>query len=472
MSDQFTWQTYLQRWNDFAFSSDDEIIAQGLTSALRERGWLGFDGASEAQIAAAEKRLGVALPPSYKTFLRTSNGFWMVGATNEVERLLSAEEIHWMRDGDRADMAIWGQNYPDIPQCLQISSMPNESVIYLNPLAVDPQTGEWECVEVITYAAEFVQWESFGDFMVAEYTNLTEVFPAGWPKPRLAREFRNVVASATRLLARFDTYARTDHQCFLTGHAQFAVDVSAEQAYEGEWTRLFPTEEEFIVYRRLYQALWSFYEAHPVVDPPDPAVVTHPDWPQLRALLHDAMGVFDRDQPYRPHEPGWEYERPAIYPHTAPLDGRIEARDDSRALLQSAASGDMSAIEQLLGGASSVDLLNYDPFALRNQVIAALHVLRLLDQMGPRADYQFLLAHSLLHQGVERDATYSGAWREEFENEEEFLAYRDLFHALWDFYEAHPVDEPTDADVVEHPDWPRLHEMIVAAHRVFNPYAG
>jgi len=37
--------------------------------------WIGFPGATEDQLIAAETRLGVTLPPSYQTFLKVTNGW-------------------------------------------------------------------------------------------------------------------------------------------------------------------------------------------------------------------------------------------------------------------------------------------------------------------------------------------------------------------------------------------------------------
>lgn len=39
-----------------------------------ESGWLGYPGATEAQIAQAEARLGMVLPRSYREFLKVTNG--------------------------------------------------------------------------------------------------------------------------------------------------------------------------------------------------------------------------------------------------------------------------------------------------------------------------------------------------------------------------------------------------------------
>lgn len=49
----------------------DPRVTRGLVTG----GWLGAPGASEAEIAAAEVRLGVTFPPSYRSFLAASDGF-------------------------------------------------------------------------------------------------------------------------------------------------------------------------------------------------------------------------------------------------------------------------------------------------------------------------------------------------------------------------------------------------------------
>lgn len=54
-------------------------------------GWLGFPGAGEEEIAALEDRLGTRLPPSYRSFLRASNGFLQPGVI--VPRLLATDEV-------------------------------------------------------------------------------------------------------------------------------------------------------------------------------------------------------------------------------------------------------------------------------------------------------------------------------------------------------------------------------------------
>ncbi len=61
--------------------------------------WLGRAGASEATIATAEIRLGVAIPPDYRAFLSESNGWWgCMMFPNGLAELISIESVQWCRD--------------------------------------------------------------------------------------------------------------------------------------------------------------------------------------------------------------------------------------------------------------------------------------------------------------------------------------------------------------------------------------
>jgi hypothetical protein len=81
-------------WSDTLrlFASRGAVIPD----EARRTGWMGFEPASAAAIAAAEERLGRRLPPSLRTFYEVSNGWGMVGRF--VFDVLSVEEIGWMKD--------------------------------------------------------------------------------------------------------------------------------------------------------------------------------------------------------------------------------------------------------------------------------------------------------------------------------------------------------------------------------------
>jgi hypothetical protein len=51
---------------DVAAATPDNKVAAG---------WLGEPGATDEEISSAEHRLGMRLPPSYRSFLAVSNGF-------------------------------------------------------------------------------------------------------------------------------------------------------------------------------------------------------------------------------------------------------------------------------------------------------------------------------------------------------------------------------------------------------------
>ncbi|MET8949953.1 SMI1/KNR4 family protein [Streptomyces sp. NPDC004393] len=76
-----------------------------LSEAQREAGWLGYEPASEEAVLAAEERLGVRLPPTYRNFLLTSNGWSGIGGLD----LLEVDEIGWFPDLDPQLLEAWSE---------------------------------------------------------------------------------------------------------------------------------------------------------------------------------------------------------------------------------------------------------------------------------------------------------------------------------------------------------------------------
>jgi len=90
---EFDWETFLRQWSERVIASGEydrqlEAFPEVLTS-----NWLGYPGATELQIKQSEARLGVTLSPSYREFLKITNGWRMVGTM--VPKLWSVEEIEW-----------------------------------------------------------------------------------------------------------------------------------------------------------------------------------------------------------------------------------------------------------------------------------------------------------------------------------------------------------------------------------------
>ena len=87
------WQEFLRNWNRDLLSG--------------EGGWLGQVGASSEQIVALEQKLGVALSPSYRAFLRVSNGFRQPG--HFVPRIFGAAEVDWLKNFENNGIEEWIQ---------------------------------------------------------------------------------------------------------------------------------------------------------------------------------------------------------------------------------------------------------------------------------------------------------------------------------------------------------------------------
>jgi len=79
-----------------------------------EETWFGFSGATEQQLEKAEKKLGVRLPPSYRAFLRATNG-WQ-SASRSVPVLCGVVDVNWFKKKHREWIAAYQfSGTPDLP---------------------------------------------------------------------------------------------------------------------------------------------------------------------------------------------------------------------------------------------------------------------------------------------------------------------------------------------------------------------
>jgi cell wall assembly regulator SMI1 len=84
------WTALLKRWSKELSQTE---LAKRLDPPAESSDWLGFAPAADDDIAAAERRLGVLLPPSYRAFLKTSNGWRRT--TPFIGRVRPVAEINW-----------------------------------------------------------------------------------------------------------------------------------------------------------------------------------------------------------------------------------------------------------------------------------------------------------------------------------------------------------------------------------------
>jgi len=89
------WRSYLLEYSDLYLNTADEYELDELDDSQVATRWLGYEPAGEQAISAAEERLGVRFPPSFRGFLEASDGWRGVGGW--IELLCSCDEIEWFR---------------------------------------------------------------------------------------------------------------------------------------------------------------------------------------------------------------------------------------------------------------------------------------------------------------------------------------------------------------------------------------
>lgn len=188
----FDWKAFLTTWMQELLRREGDV--PGIHPQVRATNWLGFPGASEAQFQDAERRLGVSLPPSYRAFLRTTNGWRQIRdwVPTSAGHLLPVEGIDWfaVREKDWLDTWMTGvRSYggpfhiPDneyfvygpgqdsckfrdeyLAASLAISTEGDGAIYLLNPKVLTRE-GEWEAWFFSNWAAGASRYRSFQEMM-------------------------------------------------------------------------------------------------------------------------------------------------------------------------------------------------------------------------------------------------------------------------------------------------------------------
>jgi uncharacterized protein YeaO (DUF488 family) len=203
----FNWETFLRRWSHELLKSEKNN-QEKLPPEVIQTGWLGYSGATEEQIICAETRLGTTLPPSYREFLKVSNGWGQT--TPFIHKLWSTEEIEWFsqKRPDWCDSFVkrYEEDYIDslesqlrIPSvsdeeyfvygeaqdcsklrveylqtALEISDLGDSAIYLLNPQVITEE-GEWEAWFFGNWLPGADRYRSFREMMQAEYKNFLEL---------------------------------------------------------------------------------------------------------------------------------------------------------------------------------------------------------------------------------------------------------------------------------------------------------
>jgi hypothetical protein len=94
-----------QEWRDYLREYRELGVRVGEFDAGRGED---REPATEEAVAAAERRLGVRFPPSYRSFLLTTDGWDDAGCW--IGLVYSCDEVVWLRDDDEG----WGREFIDL----------------------------------------------------------------------------------------------------------------------------------------------------------------------------------------------------------------------------------------------------------------------------------------------------------------------------------------------------------------------
>ena len=170
-----------------------------LTQEALSTGWCGLPGASENEILDSERRLGIRLPPSYRSFLLISNGWRPFSSF--VECLLPVKEIERFRKADPEDLTMLQECYQEdeisnedyldyetpkhiealrhryYPECLLIGKGwdgGGGELILLNPQVVSPEN-EWETIFFANWIPGNRRFRSFHAFILDSVSSLERI---------------------------------------------------------------------------------------------------------------------------------------------------------------------------------------------------------------------------------------------------------------------------------------------------------
>ncbi|GAA4946868.1 hypothetical protein GCM10025331_38150 [Actinoplanes utahensis] len=176
------WRRYLAEYSDEVLRAAPGEALDDITEEQRAAGWLGFGGATPERLADVERRLGTALPPSYRAFLAVSDGWLNLGPFLWTMRTTAT--IGWLRDIDpelRDSLMDETEDdeEPGVPglgdRALLISGDGDAQYWLLDPQDVDAG-GEWAAyIWASWYPGLGERHESFAALVDAERASFAEL---------------------------------------------------------------------------------------------------------------------------------------------------------------------------------------------------------------------------------------------------------------------------------------------------------
>jgi len=162
------WRSYLLEYSDLYLRTADENERDGLDGSQVAAPWLGYEPAGEQAISAAEERLGVRFPPSFRGFLEASDGWRGVGGW--IELLCSCDEIEWFRatpsGAEFIELYSEEEDNSDVVAVFERSLLigSGEDFWLLDPAKVAAD-GEWAAYEFAPKYGDLEEYASFSALM-------------------------------------------------------------------------------------------------------------------------------------------------------------------------------------------------------------------------------------------------------------------------------------------------------------------
>lgn len=101
MSD-LNWENRIREWSHKRIEALEDYEKEELPQEVIESRWFGYPGATEEQIIKAETRLSVTFPPSYREFLKVSNGLRAVTEDDIMGiKFHSTEVVTWLATNEQ-----------------------------------------------------------------------------------------------------------------------------------------------------------------------------------------------------------------------------------------------------------------------------------------------------------------------------------------------------------------------------------
>lgn len=197
----FDWHELLTQWSRELIEANDFFL-EDISPEVITSGWLGYPGATEYQITQAENRLGTKLPPSYREFLKVTNGWRQFNSF--IYKLWSTDEIEWLVVRHRNDLInpwlegytsngldsvsvsdqeylVYGEEqYSDIMRveylhtALEISDTGDAAILLLNPQILTME-GEWEAWFFASWLPGVRRYASFWEMMQSEHQSFLDL---------------------------------------------------------------------------------------------------------------------------------------------------------------------------------------------------------------------------------------------------------------------------------------------------------